>query len=414
MKIDLNKLARQKQVIKRWTDSGRRGTLEAVTGFGKTYVSLLILKDLQDNKPDGTALVIVPTTNLKGQWEAGCRKLGITNTTVLVINTAVKTNHKCDLLVLDEIHNYTSKIFGTIFEIVDYSYILGLTATLDTEDPRFYLIDEYAPVIDRVTLKEAVDNGYVSKFLILNLGIRMSTEEAKTYKEIVDTYYKHFALFNNRYSIAMSCGNNRQYLQAYTQQLNGWTEQDVLNKARAWRQAMQARMTFIYNSVSKQEAAKVLIDMYDVPIITFSQSVKFASELDKKTQPWSKAFHSKINKGKRKQILEDFADPKTDTHIIHTARALDEGFDVDGIELAIICSGSGTPRQDLQRTGRAIRWKEGKLGVVINLYLKDTQDETWLRKRQAKSTGVQYVNSYQEISHLIGNSLFRNPHVNHE
>jgi superfamily II DNA or RNA helicase len=93
---------------------------------------------------------------------------------------------------------------------------------------------------------------------------------------------------------------------------------------------------------------------------------------------------------------------------------VDEGFDVDGIELAIICSGSGTPRQDLQRTGRAIRWKEGKLGVVINLYLKDTQDETWLRKRQAKSTGVQYVNSYQEISHLIGNSLFRNPHVNHE
>jgi len=413
MKIDQNRLKRQQQVIQRWTKCGRRGTLEAVTGFGKTYVALLILKDLHEQKPDGTALVIVPTTNLKKQWSDKCEEMGLTNVTVLVINTAVKRSHTCDLLVLDEIHNYTSEVFGKIFEQATYKYILGLTATLDREDMRHYLIEKVAPVIDTVTLKEAVENAYVSKFLVLNLGLRMSDQEEKEYKEIVDQYYKHFALFNNRFNIAMSCMQNASYRYTYTKTLSGWNETEVLNKARAWHRAMQSRMRFIYNSTTKQDAAKALIEMYDVPTITFSQSVNFAVSLDKQTQPWSKAYHSKITKYKRQAILEDFADPRTDTRIIHTARALDEGFDVNGIELAIVCSGSSTPRQDLQRTGRAIRFQPDKLGVIVNLYLRDTQDEKWLKKRQTKTTGVQYVHSLQEISGLVGNALLRNPSAYH-
>lgn len=413
MKVDPKRLARQQEVIARWTAAGRRGTLEAVTGFGKTYVALLILKDMHERMPHGTALIIVPTQNLRKQWSDKCKSMGLDNVTVQVINTAVKRNHECDLLVLDEVHNYTSQVFGTIFERVSYKYILGLTATLDREDMRHYLIEEVAPVIDTVTLKEAVENGYVSKFLVLNLGLRMNEAEDAQYKEIVDAYYEHFALFNNRFNIAMGCLNSAVYRRTYTQSLRGWTEEQVVGKARLWNRAMQARKALIYNSVTKRDAAKTLIEMYDVPTITFSETVKFAQSLDKVTQPWSKSYHSKIAKGKRQQILDDFSDPKTDTHIIHTARALDEGFDVSGIELAIVCSGSSTPRQDLQRTGRAIRFEEGKLGVIINLYLKDTQDEKWLKKRQSKSTSVQYVHSFQEISHLIGDSLLRNPHAHH-
>lgn len=413
MKVDPKRLARQQEVIARWTTAGRRGTLEAVTGFGKTYVALLILKDMHERMPNGTALIIVPTQNLRKQWSDKCKEMGLENVSVQVINTAVKRTHQCDLLVLDEVHNYTSEVFGKIFELVNYKYILGLTATLDREDMRHYLIEEVAPVIDTIDLKEAVENGYVSKFLVLNLGLRMNETEEKEYKGIVDQYYKHFAVFNNRFNIAMKCLQNAQYRYTYTKQLQGWEEQEVLNKARAWNRAMRARMTLIYNSVTKQKAAQALIDMYDVPTITFSQSVKFAVNLDKQTQPWSKSYHSKIPKYKRQGILEDFSDPRTDTRIIHTARALDEGFDVNGIELAIVCSGSSTPRQDLQRTGRAIRFRQGKLGVIVNLYLKDTQDEKWLKKRQTKSTSVQYVNSLQEISHLVGDALLRNPSPHH-
>lgn len=409
MKIDQRRLKRQNEVIAKWTQAGRKGTLEAVTGFGKTFVALLILQDLNNRLPTGKALVIVPTQNLKQQWEQQLEELHITNTQVMVINSAVKSEHVCDLLILDEIHNYMSDVFSSIFGCTDYRYILGLTATLNKEDHRYHIIEKAAPVIDTIGLHEAVRNNYVSQFQVFNLGLRMSDEEEAKYKEITDTYYKHFAIFNNRFHSAMRCMTDRQYLTVFTRNLAGWDEQQVLNSARAWNRAMNARKQLIYQSATKKEAAKKLIEIFDVPTITFSESVKFANLINKETQPWGAVYHSKMSKYIRQSVLDSFADKRTDVRVIHTARALDEGFDVKGIELAIVCSGTSTPRQDLQRTGRAIRFQEGKTGVIINLYLKDTQDEKWLKKRQSKSANIQWVHSIKELLAKCNDSLLRNP-----
>jgi len=409
MKIDQRRLKRQQEVIDKWTQAGRRGTLEAVTGFGKTFVALLILQEMNEKLPTGTSLIVVPTQNLKQQWEDSINEMHITNATVMVINSAVKMNHNVDLLILDEIHNYMSEVFRGIFACTDYRYILGLTATLDAEDPRFHVISQAAPVIDTITLHEAVRNDYVSQFQVFNLGLRMSENEEKNYKLVTDDYYKAFAIFNNRFHSAMRCMTDRQYLSVFTRNLAGWDEQQVLNQARAFNRAMQKRKQLIYKSATKREAAKKLIEIFDVPTITFSESVDFAIQMNKETQPWGAAYHSKMSKYARQNVLDSFADPRTDIRVIHTARALDEGFDVKGIELAIVCSGTSTPRQDLQRTGRAIRFKEGKTGVIINLYLKDTQDEKWLKKRQSKSANVQWVWSVEELLAKCNDSLLRNP-----
>lgn len=408
MKIDQRRLKRQQEVIDKWTKAGRRGTLEAVTGFGKTFVALLILQEMNDKLPSGTSLIIVPTQNLKQQWEQQIEDLGIQGTSVMVINTAVRHNHVCDLLILDEIHNYTSDVFSSIFGITEYRHILGLTATLNPEDDRYYIIEKAAPVFDTVSLTEAVKHGYVSQFQIFNLGLRMSETEEQEYKSITDAYYKHFAIFNNRFHVAMNCMKDPVYRSVFARNLSGWDEQEVLNSARGFNRAMQKRKKFIYTSLSKQAAAKQLIDIFDVPAITFSESVDFAKALNKVTQPWGEAYHSKMSKYARQNVLDSFASPKTDCRVIHTARALDEGFDVKGIEMAIVCSGTSTPRQDLQRTGRAIRFKEDKVGMIINLYLKDTQDEKWLKKRQTKTTNVKWVTSIPELIRQCNSSLLRN------
>lgn len=409
MKIDQRRLERQKAVISKWTKAGRKGTLEAVTGFGKTFVALLILQELNEKLPTGNALVVVPTQNLKTQWENEIERLYITNTKVMVINSAVKMNHSCDLLILDEIHNYMSEVFSSIFGCTEYRYILGLTATLNKDDHRYHIIEKAAPIFETVGLAEAVRNSYVSQFQVFNLGLRMSEDEEKKYKEITDAYYKHFAIFNNRFNSAMRCMQDYQYLQVFTRNLAGWDEQQVLNSARAWSRAMNARKQLIYKSATKTAAAKRLIEIFDVPTITFSESVAFANDLNKQTQPWGEVYTSKMSKYARQNVLDSFARPSSDTRVIHTARALDEGFDVKGIELAIVCSGTSTPRQDLQRTGRAIRFKEGKTGVIINLYLKDTQDEKWLKKRQTKSANIEWVHSIEELLAKCNNSLLRNP-----
>ena len=134
--------------------------------------------------------------------------------------------------------------------------------------------------------------------------------------------------------------------------------------------------------------------------ITFSESVDFANAITEQLPLESVAYSSKMPAKKRQQALEQFNTGKA--RIINTARALDEGFDVPGVELAIISSGSSSPRQDVQRTGRAIRFVEGKVGYIVNLYMPDTQDEKWMRKRQKNSTNIQHVQSLDQAIEIIG------------
>ena len=116
-------------------------------------------------------------------------------------------------------------------------------------------------------------------------------------------------------------------------------------------------------------------------------------------QPWIDEYVP--NAGKIKAI-EHFNDDRSDIKVISTARALDEGFDIQDVTLAIICSGTSTSRQDLQRTGRAIRWAPGKTGLIVNLYIRDSQDEKWLKARQKKTVNTISVSSIDDIKQHLG------------
>jgi superfamily II DNA or RNA helicase len=49
-------------------------------------------------------------------------------------------------------------MYSGIFTCVDYEYFLGLTGTLERLDGKEILIEKYAPVCDRITMKEALEN----------------------------------------------------------------------------------------------------------------------------------------------------------------------------------------------------------------------------------------------------------------
>ena len=55
-----------------------------------------------------------------------------------------------------------------------------------------------------------------------------------------------------------------------------------------------------------------------------------------------------------------------------TTTVLDEGVDVPDAEVAIILSGSGQPRQLIQRVGRVIRYKRRKIAYVYEFVTEDT------------------------------------------
>ncbi len=401
MKINKVKLKRQEAFIQKWIYNSCKGSLQAVTGFGKTYVAVLIIKLMNSRKPQRKTIVVVPTLHLQDRWNLEIKTNNLKNVEVIVINTAIKKKRKCSLLVLDEIHNYAASENIKIFTQVKYSFIVGLTATMERSDKRDYLLSKHCPVLDTINLKEALANKYVSNFMVFNLGLTMDPSEKKQYGEINKKFHAHFAQFDHEFFTAQKCLTNESYRNRYAQ-VRGVDPRDLMMHAAQFNRNMQARKRLLYNLPSKAETVNKLIKEFPLKTITFAETIDFAMALTEKIST-SRDYNSRISKKQRKKNLEDFQSDKSKVNVINTAKALDEGFDVDGIEMAIISSGTSTKRQDLQRTGRAIRFQEDKISIIINLYVKDTQDERWLSKRQSGSANIIYVNSIDEIKeHISG------------
>ena len=112
----------QKEVIRKWIEVNKaRGYCSIATGVGKSYIAVLAIKLCNERHPDKKINIVVPTTVLAEAWtdeKKGNIKLhGLKNVEVYVINSYVKEQHECALLVIDETHVATgskSKTFNTV------------------------------------------------------------------------------------------------------------------------------------------------------------------------------------------------------------------------------------------------------------------------------------------------------------
>ena len=62
-----------------------------------------------------------------------------------------------------------------------------------------------------------------------------------------------------------------------------------------------------------------------------------------------------------------------------STKALNQGFDVPDANMGIICGITSKSLSMIQRVGRLIRFQEGKTGEVIVLYVRDSQEEKWIK-----------------------------------
>jgi superfamily II DNA or RNA helicase len=396
MKLDPIRQARQEEIIDLWEAAGHVGTAECATGFGKTIMAILAIRRLREEQPI-TAMVVVPTLYLRDQWLERLKDFGIDDIEVWVINSAVKEHHFVDLLILDEIHQYTAEVFGQIFDRVGYAQVLGLTATLREDDPRTQIIYARAPIIATVTMKEALTHGWIAPFQVFNLAVTLTDAEMEQYTKLSKDFNRHFASFGHNFPLAMACVNDPNTLKAHAKKLQ-WDEKRVQAAAFSFLRNMRERKEMMYGLTSKHLLALQVIESFpDRMIITFSQTIESAEWLAAKVGSEAEVYHSqmKAKKVNGKQLTatavkQAAVDRFTSDHhwnkcrVLCTAKAMDQGADIPDIDMAIIVSASATPLQAIQRYGRSLRAVEGKRTVIVELYAKDTQDERWLRARQKK------------------------------
>ena len=463
--LDTSKYIMQLRGVIHWKKHWGKGTIEWATGVGKSMVAYLAIYAMRKVNPSVKCIIIVPTTQLKGQWEENLLKLGLAESAeVYVVNTvALKDKvYQCDLLVVDEVHRVAADKFSRIFQLVQYKHILGLTATIDRLDGKEKLLKKYAPVVSRVTQTQARRKGWISDFIEMNVPIHISRDEKESLSNMNRVIAKNMAKFDDHECMRRCMKlEEAEYFAQLSFPSSNYKEMGAQLQVAALQaqQFIAMRTDFLYNLEQKIAATVELINEFGLKTITFSQSTRFADEVKNRVGPKAVAYHTKIEPvmrqvekskvyksangaskflskkpGAKQRMVEDgfevywkepkkigitvlkrealdhFSHNKNGVSAICTARALDQGFDVRDIGLGINASFSSNPTQYIQRSGRTCRpftYTDGTIqqAVFINLFVPNSKDQTWLENAQKGSRNVVYVDDVKEAISLIKKRL---------
>lgn len=353
------------------------------------------------------------------------------------------------------------KQFNKIFELTNnIKYRLGLSGTLGKKHKEALLkLKRPLKIVDTITIDEAEKNGWCAKTITYNLFVDLNEKEREIYKNLNENFEKNAAYFGSDVNLIIRCGgsssakeyvdgiyNSGQILQNH-EGLNLTREQArkfIQEKAFWGRKYMQDRKQFIYNATCKLNTSEELISKFvskfGNKFITFGQTTDSADLLHERLSYHkhikSVAFHSKmkpidvaedilirhgiidkegktlnlsfkpikINKEKCANLYMSMFD-RSELNGLVSAKALEVGLDAKGILLGVEVDGDSVKEDYNQRKGRSCRKETiiykgqeiDKIACYVNIVLRDTKDESWVKSRQYGSRPARIVNSVDDL-----------------
>lgn len=376
----LDRTERQRQGVKKWIDAGCRGTLQWCTGVGKTRAALTAIKGFITKNPDKKIVVVVPTEYLKIQWiQELSQYFLLSYVSVEIINSAIKSDESIDFLILDECHRIPSDTFYAIFNKRKPKLVLGLSATFSRLDGRHELLNKFCPVCDVINVKEAIENKWLAPYV--EYKIIIEPDDIDVYKLANKQFNEAFAVFNYDFGTAMNCMTNIIARRVYGKRM-GMSVGEMDAVVFSWGRALRARKSYVMDHPKKLEITRKILDARaNQKIITFSATIKQAEQIGR-----GFVVHSGKTKKKNRITMEEFTNMPVG--VINTAKSLDEGSDVKGLDVAIILSNTSSQTQKTQRVGRVIRYEEGKHAEIFTLVIKGTMEEGWFN---TSSSGKSFI-----------------------
>ena len=102
------------------------------------------------------------------------------------------------------------------------------------------------------------------------------------------------------------------------------------------------------------------------------------------------------DKKQKEEALSSFRNKKV--NVLCSTKALNQGFDVPDADYGIISGLTSKSLTMIQRVGRLLRFQEEKVGKIVVLYIKDTQEEKWLKSAVKGLTNVKWIDKINEIN----------------
>jgi superfamily II DNA or RNA helicase len=282
-----------------------------------------------------------------------------------------------DMLILDEIHllSESAKEFSKIFDALKNDptkAVLGLTATINENDPRYNTIIKSLPPVKKYMIKDAVTDGRLAKPQIVSVPVSFTESEKKIYIETTNKISvlsrKLGAYDPKKISILLFKGGYNA------------------NLAKLWFANVRKRKELLSSASNKMlSAANIVRKHPSEPIMIFSESIDSILKIEKTLESFgipSRSIHNKIPIAQRKKILEEWGKEYFPLLSVHT---LEIGYDIPDVRIAIIISNSSNFNQIAQRIGRVIRKTIRKnYALIYVIYVRDSKDSSTLR--MVKST----------------------------
>ena len=393
----------QSSALEAWKPSFH-GIASVVTGGGKTTFAQMCMQFFRQHYPAGRFVIVTPTLALLDQWYVSLREDlmlpvdsialfsgegrpdAYSDVNLMVINTArlhaAKMSAKyTSMLIVDECHHAASPANSQALN-GNHEATLGISATPEREYDDLFndvLIPALGPVIFRYDYRQALQDGVIVPFDLINVSTAMTSTEQHAYDRATADI--------SRTSRKVQSGElGRDLLVRKLQRrarLAASSSQRIPVTIGLAEQHRGSRMIIFHESIqSAEQIWQILVQR------GFNATI----------------YHSRIRPELRRDNLRLYRRGVFD--VLVTCRALDEGVNVPETDVAIVTSSTASLRQRIQRLGRVLRPAQGKLQArIYTIYvskpeedrlaveackLMDTGQITWMRStlRSTNATTV--------------------------
>lgn len=382
----------QKEAMSAWVENSHVGVIEAVTGSGKSLVGILAAARAID---EGMAVIIVvPKKVLQEQWISELKKYftgyGVVGgiggeygnssnwraTTpragkivVAVVNTLANnlemhpSKDVSTLLIADEVHNYSGETFRKVLN-KNFIWRLGLTATLEPQDGRYFVFARYfgSDPIYTYDYKRALADKCVSSYSVMLIRVEMNQDKFLLYSQW-SGYAKHY-----RERIVEQTGITFSHDKVHREIAELKEAKVAPSLIKSWEEAMDAADSILAESESKASAVRQLTSLIAERgnTIVFSDSVRLA-DMTQNILTEGGIASAIIKAGVPNQQREFFFRQIKTRRIqaLISPKALDEGVNLESLSVGLFVGVRRRRLQLIQRLGRVLRFEEGKARPLI-------------------------------------------------
>ncbi len=365
----------QADALKSWIQNNKKGTIVIPTGGGKTFIALAAIAELKVS-----TIIFVPNKWLLDQWISRISKLlgipigligvlGGGKKLIKPITVATyqsgykyidKLSDKFMFAIFDEAHHVPARTFKDIALNIRAIYRMALSATPERRDRNEILLFKLAGrIVYNISYRELILKGVVAPVVVRKIYVPLPPELRLIYSQYAQQ--------------AKNCLDDIKYRQ-------------IINKMIEIARDNPLKIQIIKQIVLKHANEKIFI---------FTGSIDFAERITKELQNLTSValLTAKTRSTKEEKIIKGFQ--RGIIRCLVLIRKGEEGVDVGDASIAIIAGGSKQEREFIQRVGRVLRAREGKIARVYEIVTENSIEET-LSKARKSHTLVRGIEKYIE------------------